>query len=225
MGLDFCIMSDETKDFFNIEPDDFVETVLIKQLQARVITVGQNFHFGHISKGKSKDLQNKEYSQKFKTLIEPLVKIDGEVVSSTNIRKAIKDCAFDLANHLLGKKIFQRSSVIQGKQIGKKLGFPTANIETQPDHLFTTGIYTANTWLKKLKYPSVVNIGYCPTISNYKEKKVEIHLINYKGNNFYGQNIIFQIKDKIRDEKKFQSKLELQNAIRDDIETAKKLLT
>jgi len=224
MGLDFCIMLDETEDFFTIEPDDFVETVLIKQLNAKVITVGENFHFGHISKGKSQDLQSKQYSQIFKTIIEPLIKIDDEIVSSTNIRKAIKNFNFKKANHLLGKNIFLEATVIKGKQIGTQIGFPTANIKLESENLFETGVYIANSWLKNIKYASVINIGYCPTISNYNEKKIEIHLINYKSSNFYGQNLIFQIKDKIRKELKFNSKLELKDAIKQDIKIAEELL-
>jgi riboflavin kinase/FMN adenylyltransferase len=208
-------------------PREFVQRVLVDELHAKEVIIGHDFSFGRAKSGTAEVLNKlgMEKDAGFKVRIVPAHKKNGKVVSSSSIRELIRAGDISSASKLLGRDFELTGTVVRGRSIGKKLGFPTANIKTPSELMPSDGVYAALVRLgkhgKKL-YPSVANIGIAPT---FKRKKIilEVHLLDFKGS-IYGKDIVVTFIKKIRNEKKFSSAEKLKQAIGLDIKKAKKIL-
>lgn len=202
LGVDtlFSLLFDQT--IMSLSPEEFIKDILIERLNVKGIFVGTDYRFGYKAQGDAELLVKlgKKYDI-YVEIIEPLY-IDEELVSSTRIRKLIKEANFQEAKRLLGRAYSIIGEIVPGKQLGRKLGFPTANIAPVTNYcLPKNGVYDTDTKVKSKYYKSASSIGFNPT---FKEStlKIESHLLDFAGS-LYGEYIELVFYKYLRDELKF----------------------
>ncbi|WP_343183191.1 bifunctional riboflavin kinase/FAD synthetase [Buchnera aphidicola (Neophyllaphis podocarpi)] len=213
-----CIKFD--KNFSKIKPEKFITKILVKKFNIKYIYIGKDFRFGYKAQGNYLTL--KEYGEIYNFNIKIIKNyyIQGLKVSSTIIRKALRENNFKLAKKLLGYNFYLSGKVIYGNKIGRKIGFPTANIEFKQNIFPIEGVFIVKVKiLNNLKINGVANIGRKPTFKN-KNYTLEVHFIN-KTYDVYGKYIQVIFYQKIRSEKMFDSIKNLKKQISKDIEIAK----
>jgi riboflavin kinase / FMN adenylyltransferase len=218
MGFDFCVVSETEEKVLKMQPMEFLDQIIRKRFQAKRIVVGTNFRFGQGARGTVNDLKNYEHTGGYKLVQLPLLQTGGEPVSSTRIRKSIQEGHFDLANHLLRRRVFLTGKVIPGKKIGAVLGFPTANIPAPSSRILFDGIYKVNLWLEHHRYQGVMNVGKAPTFKGNRRRLCEIHILHFKFRILYGLSLTFQVIKRIRDQIKFDRVEDLVEQIKKDLE-------
>ena len=208
MGVDYCLVKKFTKEFSKLCPEEFIKDLLVDKLNLKVLVTGENFLFGFKEKGCSKLLKKLSRIYNFKYYSIPPLKIEGEYVSSTRIRKLIEKGRLGLAKKLLGRPVTILGTVVKGKSLGRELGFPTANIDPHHESIPPAGVYSVNGALGKKLYRGILNISL--------HKIIEVHILNFD-KNIYGKDIEVIFKQKIRNEKKFKTLEALQRQIALDI--------
>lgn len=202
LGVDnlFSLLFD--KNIMSLSPEQFIKDILIDRLNVKGIFVGTDYRFGYKAQGNSELL--KDLSSKYNIyveIIEPL-NIDNEMVSSTRIRSLIKEANFEEASRLLGRNYSIIGKIVPGKKIGRKLGFPTANIKPVTNYcLPKNGVYDTDAIVNSVKYKSASSIGFNPT---FKEStlKIESHLLGFTGS-LYGEEIELIFHKFLREELEF----------------------
>ena len=219
-GINFLIVKKFDKKFSNIRAEDFIEKILHKKLKAKLIFISKNFRFGKNRTGNVSLLKNKEKFFQYKTKnITPLNK-KGSTISSTLIRKNIAKGKIDYANKLLGRFWTIEGVVKRGEKRGRKIGFPTCNLDLKNYIVPKLGVYSAKIIVgKKIKKRGIVNIGYRPTFGKNK-LLLEAHIFGLK-KNLYDKRIKIMLIKFIRKEKKFKSITQLKKQISKDIERSK----
>lgn len=217
-GIDNLITLPFTKEFSQTSFIDFVKHYLIDKIRARHIVIGYNHHFGKDRKGDFKYLKSlsKEYGFSVEQ-IRPVI-IQKSYVSSSVIRKNLEEGNIETANKFLGYNYFIKGNIIAGDKIGRKLGFPTANIELDDTHklLPKNGVYAVKAIVDSVGYNGMLNIGTSPTIKgDYYHRTIEVHIIDFKGE-IYNKEISVNFVGRIRDEKKFKNEEELINQLNSD---------
>ena len=206
-----------------LSPEEFVKTILAEKLRARHIVVGFNYSFGHKGEGNPQLLQ--ELAEKYQiavTVMEPY-QLDGELVCSTAIRQALRDGNVEQANHLLGYTYSIEGPVVHGNQIGRTIGFPTANIQSQEGILLPgNGVYAALTTVDGKVYPGILNIGLRPTIERSTGVNIEVNLFGFD-DDIYGKTIRTELHYFLRSEKKFENLDALKAQLQQDKEQTAKL--
>lgn len=210
----------------NLTPEEFVEQILVNQLQARRISVGQDFHFGRQRSGTAADLQQIAAQYGIPVEVAPLNLDQGERISSSAIRQALGQGEVERANALLGRAYTLVGQVVTGQQLGRTIGFPTANLKLPEDKFLPRcGVYSI--WVTapvfNQRQPGVMNIGYRPTVEG-QQLTVEVHLLEWSGN-LYGQTLTVNLKAFLRPEQKFASLDDLKVQIQRDCERARSNLT
>ena len=187
------------------------------------ICVGSDFTFGHKRSGNVSSLKSLGAELSFAVHGIAAVSLDGQPVSSTRIREAIRAGQFDSASQMLGRGYSLAGSVIKGDQFGRKLGFPTANVDVRGLVLPPNGVYAVQAHANGKLFRAVLNIGLRPTISaGAALPQVEAHLLDFRGD-LYGQELEIKFIGKLRDEKKFPSADALKEQIARDIKQAGRL--
>ena len=187
------------------------------------ICVGANFAFGHKRDGNVELLRTLGQTLGFHVHGLQAVSLDGQVVSSTRIRAAVKDGHLDAAGQMLGRTFAIEGTVIEGERQGRKLGFPTANLDTDGLILPPNGVYAAHARLDQATHRAVLNIGLRPTLASPEPAlQVEAHLLDFNGE-LYGQAMEIELADRLRDEQRFGSTDELATQISRDIKRARTL--
>jgi len=209
------------KKFSNISSEDFIERILYKKLKTKLVFISKNFRFGKNRTGDIKMLKNKENFFKYRVnTIVPLNK-RGSTISSTLIRKNIAKGKIDYANKLLGRFWTIEGVVKRGDRRGRRIGFPTCNLDLKNYIVPKLGVYSAKIIVdKRIKKKGIVNIGYRPTFGKNK-LLLEAHIFGLK-KNLYDKRIKVMLIKFIRKEKRFKSVVELKNQIKRDIRKAKK---
>ncbi len=211
MGFDHALILDFDEWLKNLSAESFIELILMQHLGTRSVTVGYDHRFGKNRAGDGEMLKQFGQSHGFDVqIIDPvrteasLLEGSGQIVSSTLIRKLIAYGDVELANRLLGHDYTLTGVVEGGLQRGRELGFPTANLHI-PEHRLipANGTYGGHAHLNGIEYPAVCNIGLSPTFGDQVRKRVEVHLLNYSGPDFYGQTLQVGLTHKLRDEQKF----------------------
>ncbi|MGB0423587.1 MAG: bifunctional riboflavin kinase/FAD synthetase [Flavobacteriales bacterium] len=224
-GLDHLIIQPFTPDFSKKSAIEYTRDLLVDKIQPAKIVVGYDHRFGKNREGSIKNLI--EYGEMFNFQVEQISAqtIEDVNISSTKIRKAIDSGDIKTANHYLGYNYPITGIVIEGDQIGKQLGYPTANIQPPSNYklLPANGVYavkvkTGNSWLN-----GMLNIGVRPTVNNSGELKIEVNLFDFSGD-LYKQELRVELLHRIRDEKKFNSLEELKLQLAVDQEQAVKML-
>ena len=218
--IDFLIIKKFDKKFSNIRAEDFIERILYKKLKTKLIFISKNFRFGKNRTGDIKLLKKREKFFKYKTnTIFPLNK-KGSTISSTLIRKNIAKGKIDHANKMLGRFWTIEGIVKRGERRGRKIGFPTCNLDLTNYIVPKLGVYSAKIIVdKKTKRKGIVNIGYRPTFGKNK-LLLEAHIFGLK-KNLYDKRIKVMLIKFIRKEKRFKSIVQLKKQIKIDIRKAK----
>ncbi|MDF2538889.1 MAG: hypothetical protein K0S76_1910 [Herbinix sp.] len=220
-GLDVLISYPFTQETRSIEPEDFIKTVLIDKLDAKVIVVGSDFRFGYQRRGDVKLLQKYEKVYGYKVIACDKRKDSESIISSSAIRSELKEGNLEAANAMLGQPYSITGEVMHGRRIGRTLGMPTTNILPPPNKLLPPcGVYASKTLVDGIYYPGVTNIGYKPTVGEGEKKGVETFLFDFD-QDLYGRSIEVILFHYIRPEVKFNSLEELRLQMLKDIEDAK----
>ncbi len=218
--LDFLLIQNFNDEFRNLSSEEFIE-FLTKTINLHTLFVGFNHQFGKNRDGDFKKLQSLASKHHFNVIqIEEITVEYSNKLSSTSIRKLIKNGKIKEANQLLGRTYELSGKVIQGEQLGRKLGFPTANIEVNSLKCIPkNGVYVVRISIDEKNYFGMMNIGVRPTI-NSNNKQVEVHIFNFS-EMIYSKNITIQFIDFIREEQKFNSLDDLITQIKKDEEVVK----
>lgn len=224
MGVDY-IFAPDFAEVCTLTAEDFVKEILVKRLNADFACCGGNFRFGKNGVGTPQLLC--ELAQKFrmsKVHIVDDVCLDGEMISSTRIRRLLRNGEIEQANRLLGYDMWYRLEVVHGNELGRTMAFPTINqIIPKTNIVPCLGVYESRVEIGGKKYVGITNIGNRPTVSNSGETVMETHILDYSGD-LYGQNISISLCRFIRPEKRFDSIRELKNQISEDISKIRKCL-
>ncbi|APX99203.1 bifunctional riboflavin kinase/FAD synthetase [Lacinutrix venerupis] len=204
-GLDNLIIKKFTQEFSRLTAEEFVETVLVKQLNAKYIIIGYDHQFGRNRTANINDLKN--FGNQYGFEVEEITAqdIDDVSVSSTKIRKALTEGDITTANNFLGYPFIISGTVEKGKGLGRTINFPTANIAVSEDYKLIPkqGVYIVKTNINNEIIYGMMNIGTNPTV-NGKTQTIEVHFFNFK-NNIYNQEIKIELLQRLRDEQKFES--------------------
>ncbi|WP_113674802.1 bifunctional riboflavin kinase/FAD synthetase [Vallitalea guaymasensis] len=204
-------------------PEDFIEKVICKQLNAKFVVVGNDYRFGHERKGDINLLKKLSSNYGYELITIPKIAYNNDIVSSTWIRKEIKQGNIELANKLLGENFSITGKVVEGKKNGRKFGFPTANIIPHRYKILPpNGVYYSNISVNGKKYDSITNVGVNPTLNGQK-KVVETHILGFD-EDIYGQVVVVEFIQFIRKEKKFNSIEELKKEVSSNIEYVTSLI-
>ena len=221
-NVDFVIIKKFNKEFSKTKSIDFIEKILKKKLKAKFIFVSNNFRFGNKREGDVKQLIKYEKIYNYRIIKPtPLIK-EKKIVSSSLIRNYLQKGKLIKANNLLNRKWSIEGKVQKGKQLGKKIGFPTANIDIKDYVLACPGVYAVRVKMKNNSkiYKGIANLGYRPTF-NEKKLLLEVHLFNFSGN-LYDKDLVVEFLKFIRKEKKFKNMDQLKKQIKTDLLVAQK---
>ena len=220
-GIDLYIEYPFSLEFASMEPEKFAKEIIFDKLKCKVLVVGENYKFGAKQKGDSNLLKKLGKENGVEVIIVPAVLFENERVSSTRIRNCLINKDIEKANLLLGSPYFILGEVVEGKRLGRKLGFPTLNVLADPVKLFPPdGVYATKTVYCNEIFYGVTNVGYNPTVSgNYKV--VETYLFNFH-KFVYGEMLKTYFFKWLRDEEKFENIDILQKQLQTDAENALK---
>jgi len=224
MGVNVLLCINFNKEFANLLPDDFIEDVLVKKINAKEIIVGTNYAFGKNKKGTVELLRRRGEKYGFRVKAVRNVRIDGNIVSSSSIRSLLFKGAVHDTSTFLGRAYSIEGSVIKGKGRGKSLlNIPTANITTPVEIAPKEGVYAVRVGFNNSIYEGVANIGKNPTFGN-TDVSYEVHLLNFSGD-LLGEDIRIFFIDRLRGEQLFPDILSLEKQIRNDIGRAREILS
>ena len=223
-GVDNLIIQPFDKNFSKIRAKEFVEEILVKKLKIKHIIIGYDHRFGKDREASVDDL--KKFGLNYMFTVEEIAaqEIHSIAISSTKIRNAILKGEIKKCNEYLGRNFMLTGKVVHGDGLGKKINFPTANIQIKEPYKIIpkNGVYLAKTIFNSNIYFGMMNIGVRPTIGG-KNKSLEIYFFNFK-DNIYDKTISIEIINKIRDEEKFSSIDELKTQLKKDEQFCLKLI-
>jgi len=221
MGVDRILRIRFTEQLQTMSAQAFIDTIFVEGLAVSHVALGDDFRFGNDREGDFRLLSQQGKCHGFD--VEPTVTFvsDGQRVSSTRIRQALAEADFALAERLLGRPYSISGKVVYGRQLGRSLGFPTANLELHRLRAPLSGVYAVEVSGAGLeRVQAVANIGTRPTVQDSIKANLEVHLLN-RDVNLYGQRIDVAFGHKLREEKKFESMDELTENIARDVENAR----
>lgn len=223
LGVGHLLVLEFNRQFASTPPDEFVRQLMSNSKPLREICVGHEWSFGRNRTGNLTLLKKLGGELGFEVIGIPPVMVNGNVVSSTAIRNAIKDGDFDKAADMLGRIYSVVGTVVPGDNLGKKLGFPTANLSAHSEQFPPDGVYFAEAWLDGVLHHGVVNLGIRPTMTKDKSPRtLEIHLLDFN-EDIYGKEIEIRFLQYLRPEKKFANADALVQQIQIDVNQARKL--
>lgn len=223
LGVGQLVLLPFTQALANLTPQEFVEDLLIKQLKVQHISVGKDFCFGKKRQGTVDDLQTLTRPYGVTVHITPHTCLGGERISSSRIRAALTQADLATAEALLGRPYSLSGRVVKGQQLGRTLGFPTANLAiSEAKFLPPQGVYSV--WVEGAsgvsgqRLPGVMNLGMRPTVKGLN-LTVEVHLLSWTGD-LYGQSLQVFLNHHLRPEQRFPSVDALKAQIEQDCQTA-----
>ena len=220
-GIDFAFFLQFNKSLKTMTPQSFLDDVLA-QLNLKHLIIGDDFRFGAERAGDFQLLKNWGKSNGTEVIANKTVSRDGLRISSTRIREALLQSKFELAAQLLGRPYTFSGKVVYGKQLGRTIGVPTANLWIPKQRLPIAGVYAVKCSLAGESFNGIANMGIRPTVDGSKPV-LEIHIFNFS-ESIYGQRLTVEFKNKLRDEKKFDNIDLLKEQILQDISQAKEIL-
>lgn len=224
IGIEVLLCINFTREFADLSPDAFIEDVLVKKIGAKEVVVGHDYAFGKNRKGTTELLRRRGRELGFRLKVVKSVELDGDVVSSSRIRRLLLRGKVYEISTLLGRAYSIEGDVIRGTgRGGKVLNIPTANITTPDVIVPREGVYAVRVGFKGSFFDGVVNIGRRPTFGG-SDVSYEAHLFNFSGN-LLGETIRIYFIDWLRGERFFQDASILGTQIKRDIERAKKILS
>jgi riboflavin kinase/FMN adenylyltransferase len=223
LGVGHLLVITFDKQFATTEPEDFVQQLASNSKPLREICVGHEWSFGKNRRGNLDLLKQLGAKLDFQVVGVPPVRTNGEVVSSTAIRWAVEKGDFTKAAAMLGREYTILGTVTRGDNLGKKIGFPTANLSAHSEQFPPNGVYAAEAKIDNELHRGVINLGVRPTVSGGKSERVlEIHLFDFD-RDVYGRDVEVRFLKFLRPEKKFENIDALVAQIRRDVEEAREL--
>jgi riboflavin kinase / FMN adenylyltransferase len=223
LGVEHLLIINFDKQFAATEPEDFVQQLVTHSKPLREICVGHEWSFGKKRRGNLDLLKKLGANMNFDVVGILPVKINGAVVSSTAIRQAIEKGDLAKAAEMLGHEYTILGTVTRGDNLGKKIGFPTANLSAHSEQFPPNGVYAAEARIDGDLHRGVINLGIRPTVSSGKSERVlEIHLFDFN-RDIYGRDVEVRFLTFLRPEKKFENLDALVHQIRQDVEQARQL--
>ncbi len=223
LGVEHLLVINFDTKFAATSPEKFVEELLAHSRPLREVCVGHEWSFGKDRRGNLDLLKRLGAQFDFNVVGIPPVLVSGEVVSSTAIRQAVEKGDFPKAAEMLGREYTILGMVTRGDNLGKKIGFPTANLSAHSEQFPPNGVYLAKAWIRGVSYHGVINLGYRPTVSSGKSERVlEIHLLDFN-RDIYGEDVEVQFVSYLRPEKKFENVDALARQIAFDVQQAREL--
>ena len=217
LGVEILIEIPFTKELSRKTPEEFLD-LLQEKISPSYVVTGQNFTFGRLGKGNGRMLLREGENYGFKAEICATVTVGKKNVSSTRIRALIAEGDLTLANELLGRNFTYVSKVVNGDKRGRKLGFPTANLEIEDSRaMLPNGVYIVEVKIRNNLYRGIANIGDNPTFKVAK-RRLEVFIDNFNSD-IYGEEIAVSFIKKIRDEKVFKGVEELKAQLNEDLAT------
>jgi riboflavin kinase / FMN adenylyltransferase len=222
LGADALLMLRFDRTFSEQTGDIFIRGLACDLGRIQSVCVGADFVFGHRRSGNVALLKQLGVELTFTVHGVASLSLDGQPVSSTRIREAIRAGDFDAASQMLGRAYSLAGTVVRGDQLGQQLGFPTANLDSTGLLLPPNGVYAAHASVGGKSFRTVLNIGVRPTVNQPTPcPRVEVHLLDFSGD-LYDQELEITFATKLRDELKFSSIDELKTQIAHDITEARK---
>jgi len=223
LGVDATWLIRFDRAFSEISGEDFIHGLVRDFGQIHSLCVGSAFTFGHKRTGNVELLKKLGCELNFIVHGLASISLDGKAVSSTRIREAIRAGNLDAASQMLGRSYSLAGRVVRGDQLGRQLGFPTANLEISGLVVPPNGVYAAHALVAKQQHRAVMNIGLRPTLQNPEPRlQVEVHLLDFSGE-LYDQEVEITFVAKLRDEQRFASREALRGQIQRDITAARDL--
>jgi len=216
-GTDFLIIKKFNRKFSKIKSKNFIKKILFQKLNTKFIFVSNNFKFGNKREGNVKELLNFEKKYNYKLIKPKPFKLNNTIVSSTLIRKLLSLGRIATVNKLLNRNWSIAGKVKKGRQLGKKIGFPTCNLDINDYVIAKPGVYAVKIFQKNKKssLKGIANLGYRPTF-NQKKLLLEVHIFNFN-KNLYNKYLTIEFIDFIRKERKFKNAKQLKKQIRLDL--------
>ena len=226
-GIDHLIVLDFNKEFSKMHACDFVKQILVNKIGTKHLLVGYNHHFGTRGEGDFNTIVQCAESFDFKVEQVQGFHTEEGVISSSIIRKALSEGRLDAANAMLGYHYSLSGEVVSGKQIGRSLGFPTANINPDDKHKLipSNGVYAVVVKMKGEEYPGMLSIGTNPTVNaDPLKRSIEVNILNFE-KDIYGDSITVVFRKWLREEKKFNNIEELTKQMETDKQDTIRLLS
>ncbi len=220
-GIDALVCAPFTQEFADLSAADFARQIIVERLGAHTVIVGDDYRFGRDREGDIKLLAEFGLEMGFKTVIAPPFIVDGKVVSSTRVRQHIMAGEVMSAARLLGRHYSVEGVVRTGKNRGRELGFPTANIRSEAELYPREGVYAVLVEYGGRRWQGVVSIGYNPTFGD-TGLTVEVHILNFS-RDLYGEMIKIIFLERLRDTIAFAETAGLQAQIASDIRAAMRI--
>lgn len=220
LGLDAALVVRFDADFSKISPEDFVLRYLVETMHARMVAVGENFRFGHRQAGDVNTLSDLGKRWNFDVASVAPVVANGVIVSSTAIRKCIRDGQVEDAARMLGRPYAVEGEIRPGEGLGRKHVVPTLNLSTQHELLPKFGVYATEVSLGGVNYRAATNVGMRPTFDG-AHVTVESHLLDFSDDRTAGPMTV-RFLARVRDEMKFPGPEALRRQVLADIENVKK---
>jgi riboflavin kinase / FMN adenylyltransferase len=225
LGVRHLLMISFDKHFAATEPENFVDQLVRHSKPLREICVGHEWSFGRNRRGNLELLEKLGAKFDFTVVGIPPVSINGEIVSSTTIRRAVEAGDLQKAAAMLGRDYTILGTVVPSDNLGKKIGFPTANLSAHSEQFPPNGVYFAEAKLDGVAHPGVVNLGYRPTMGSGKSDRVlEVYLFDFD-RDIYGKDLELRFIRYLRSEKKFENVDALVRQIERDVQQARELAT
>ncbi len=221
-GIDAVVCLNFTRELSKVSAENFIKDILLDRLKIKDIVVGPGFSFGHRRKGNVDLLRSMGETHGFNTVVAEVARVDDQVVSSSAIRKLVRDGEISEANRFFGYDYYIEGVVVEGERRGRKLGFPTVNLDTEWEILPKPGVYATYVRLPDGFHESITNIGVRPTFEESR-LTVETHLFDFN-NDLYGKKVGVSFVERLRDEKRFASVDELVAQIEHDVAAVREIL-
>ena len=213
LGVDILVSYPFTKETAATEPEDFIENILVNQLDAKVIVIGSDYRFGRKRRGDVAMLEQYSKIYGYELIVYDKLEIDDEIVGSTLIRSVIQSGNMEKVTKLLGVPYEIQAKVVTGNQIGRTIGFPTLNQAIPSNKLLPpNGVYVSKTIIDGIEYESVTNLGCKPTVSSTQTKNVETYIFNFEAD-LYDKVVTVKLLKWLRPEMKFSGLEELKTQI------------
>jgi len=221
-GIEVALVVPFTHRLARMSAEEFVKDVLVDRIGIREVYIGANFRFGADRGGDVALLELMGEELGFKAAASPIVEIEGGVVSSTRVRESVAEGQVEEAAAMLGRHVFIDGGVLEGKRLGRKLGFPTLNIEVENEIEPACGVYITAVHIPSFgrTFASVTNVGTRPTVYENSILTIETHLLDFTADVYRESVRLFFVK-RLRNEVSFPSTVQLMAQIQQDVEASR----
>jgi riboflavin kinase / FMN adenylyltransferase len=224
LGVGAVLVHPFTPEFSRMSGEDYLRSLATDAAPLRSLCVGLGFHFGHQRSGDTGLMQHLGRELGFSVTVIPPVLVDGEPVSSSRVRNRLRVGDFAAVESLLGRPYCLESTVVHGDQLGRRIGFPTANLQVDGLELPPHGVYAVQVGWQGILRPGVLNLGRRPTLNQPEPTlRLEVHLLD-ADENLYGETLSIRWVKKLRDEQRFPDLASLKAQIQQDVTDAREAL-